>query len=160
MKEKNGKWVHMGFGLGLLLKGADGLLEVAGGFLLLFLSPERLSRLTRLLTQHELSEDPRDLVANFLLSFSAAFSVSAQHFGVLYLASHGLVKCLLVVLLWRKKLWAYPLTIASLVAFIAYQVYRYALSPSGLLAALTVLDLFMIVLTYLEYQRIAADFGK
>lgn len=160
MHEKNGNLVHMGFEIGLLLKGADGLLEVAGGFLLLLLSPERLGRLTRILTQHELSEDPRDLVANFLLSFSAGFSVSTQQFGVFYLVSHGLVKCLLVFLLWRRKLWAYPLTIASLVAFIAYQVYRYALSPSGFLAVLTVLDLFMIVLTYLEYKRIAADFGK
>jgi uncharacterized membrane protein len=119
-----------------------------------FLTPVRLNLLTRFLTRHELSEDPRDLVANFLLSLSGSFSISAQHFAVFYLMSHGIIKCILILLLWRRKLWAYPLTIVSLILFVAYQVYRYTLTQSVFLILLTAFDAAMIALTYLEYKRI------
>lgn len=53
-----------------------------------------------------------------------------------------------------RKLWAYPLTIISLILFIAYHVYRYTLTQSMFLILLIVFDLVMIALTYLEYKRI------
>ncbi len=146
--------VHIGFEIGLLMKGIDGILEIIGGILLLFLSPVRLNSIMRLLTQHELSDDPKDKVANLLLSYSHSFSISTQHFGVTYLLSHGLVKCLLIFLLWQKKLFAYPLTILSLLLFIAYQAYRYLYSQSAFLIVLSVLDIVMVVLTVLEYKKV------
>ena len=146
--------VHVGFEIGLLMKGIDGILEIIGGFLLLFLSPARLNGIMRLLTQHELSEDPKDKVANLLLFYSHSFSISAQHFGVTYLLSHGLVKCLLIFLLWQKRLFAYPLSILSLLLFIAYQAYRYSISQSAFLVVLSILDIVMVVLTVLEYGKV------
>lgn len=146
--------VHVSFEIGLLLKGIQGLAEIVGGLLMFFLTPDRLHSLIRFLTGHELLEDPRDLVANFLLNLSSGFSISTQHFAEFYLISHGIIKCLLILLLWRRKLWAYPLTIVSFLLFIAYQVYRYTLSPSIFLVVLTGFDIIMIALTYLEYKRI------
>lgn len=148
--------VHIGFELGLLIKGIDGLLELLGGFLLMYLNPRRMGALVKALTQHELSEDPKDVVANAMIRLSHSFSLSAQSFGILYLMSHGAVKCVLVFLLWKKKLWAYPLTILSLLLFIAYQVYRYAIRPSAFLVLLTAFDVVMIALTFLEYRNIRA----
>ena len=153
-KSKN--LIHIGFEIGIILKGIHGLLEIVGGILLLFLTPRRLNLLTSFFTSHELSEDPRDLVANFLLTVSSSFSVSAQHFAVFYLMSHGIIKCILILLLLRKKLWAYPLTIAALILFIAYQLYRYTFTQSFFLILLSIFDILMIVLTYLEYVRIKA----
>lgn len=146
--------VHISFEIGLFLKGIHGLMEIIGGALMVFLTPNRLNVLTRFLTKHELLEDPRDLVANFLLNLSSSFSISTQHFAVVYLISHGIIKCLLILLLWRKKLWAYPLTIVSLILFIAYQIYRYTLTQSVFLILLSIFDAVMIALTYLEYKRI------
>lgn len=148
---------HFGFEIGLIIKGFDGLLEIIGGVFLLFLNPARLGRLTHLLTQHELSEDPRDVIANFLLTLSSSFSISTQHFGFIYLMSHGIIKCVLVLLLWRKKLWAYPLTIISLILFVAYQVYRYTFTQSAFLIFLTVFDIIMIILTIIEYKTLERD---
>ena len=145
--------VHVSFEIGLLIKGIHGLLEIIGGAFLLFLSPDRLNWLTRFLTQHELSEDPKDMVANFLLTLSSSFSISTQHFAVLYLMSHGIIKCILILLLWRRKLWAFPLTIVTLILFIAYQIYRYTFTQSVFLILLTIFDIIMIILTYLEYKR-------
>lgn len=48
--------------------------------------------------------------------------------------------------------------IGSLILFIAYQVYRYTLTQSIFLILLTIFDIIMIGLTYLEYKRINAEF--
>jgi uncharacterized membrane protein len=151
-QSKNKDLVHIGFEVGLIIKGIDGLLEILGSFLLLYLNPNRMSSLVTFLTQHELSEDPKDLVANTLIQFSHGFSISTQAFAIFYLASHGLIKCVLIFLLWRKKLWAYPLTIVSLLLFIAYQMYRYSVHASVSLLLLTVFDIIMIILTFIEYR--------
>jgi uncharacterized membrane protein len=95
-----------------------------------------------------------DIIANFLLKTSREFSVASQYFGVLYLLAHGIVKLFLFMMLRQKKLWAYPLTIVFLVLFIGYQIYRYTYSKSIWLVALTIFDIIMVFLTWLEYKRI------
>ena len=152
IKKSNEKDIlHKSFEIGIFLKGFDGVLEIIGGILLIFLSPIRLNKLTVLLTQHELSEDSKDIIASYMLRLSSSFSVSAQYFWVLYLISHGVVKFILVILLWKRKIWAYPLTIISLILFMAYQVYRYTIDHSMFLIILTIFDIVMIILTYIEY---------
>jgi hypothetical protein len=59
------------FKVGLVLKGLDGVLEVAGGILLLLISPHAIEHLVHSLTAHELSEDAHDLVARLLLHTTA-----------------------------------------------------------------------------------------
>lgn len=44
--------LHYSFELGIFMKGINGLLEIAGGILLMFISPVRLDRIIKLLTQH------------------------------------------------------------------------------------------------------------
>lgn len=150
----NGNALHKSFKIAILIKAIDGGLEMIGGILLLFLNPARLSNLVVLLTQHELSEDPGDVIANFMIKLSSKFTVSTEYFGAFYLISHGIIKIILIMLLWRGKLWAYPLTIISLILFIIYQIYRYILNPSTGLVILTIFDIIMIILTFIEYKRI------
>lgn len=158
--DQSKKVVHISFEIGLLLKGIDGFLEILGGLLFTVLNPQRLNHLVYFLTQHELSEDPNDVVANFLVSLGHDFSISTQQFAEIYLISHGIIKLIFILLLWRKKLWAYPLSVLFLVFFIIYQIYRYTLLHSISMILLTLLDVAMIVLTYLEYKRIQSDFPQ
>lgn len=147
--------LHGSFEIGILIKGIDGVLEILGGFLLLLVNPVRLNKLVVFMTQHELSEDPKDILANYLLKVSHQFSSSSQHFGVVYLLSHGAVKLLIVSMLFQKKIWAYPLSIVFLILFIGYQIYRYTYSHSIWLIILTIFDIAMIGLTWMEYLRIS-----
>ena len=141
------------FKIGLVLKGLDGVLEVAGGLLLLVLSPHAIQHLVRVLTAHELSEDPHDLIARSLLHSTAHLSTGITIFGAIYLLSHGIAKIVLVGLVLRDKLWAYPWLIALLLAFIAYQLYRItAVRFSIGLTLLTVFDAFLVWLTWREYR--------
>jgi uncharacterized membrane protein len=141
------------FKIGLVLKGLDGVLEVAGGILLLFLSPQAIQHIARALTAHELSEDPHDLIARYLLHTTAHLHHGTTLFGAIYLLSHGIAKVVLVVLVLRDKLWAYPWLIGLLLAFIAYQLYQItAVHFSAGLTALTIFDAILVWLTWREYR--------
>jgi len=78
--------------------------------------------------------------------------VRAFQLTIAYLLIHGLVKVFLVVMLLRRRLWAYPTAIAVFTAFGVYQVYQYSYSRSLFLLALTVLDVAVIVLTAWEWR--------
>ena len=141
------------FRIGLVLKGLDGILEIVGGILLLFLSPHAIEHIARTLTAHELSEDPHDVIARYILHTSSHLTTSTTLFGAVYLLSHGVAKVVLVALVLRDKLWAYPWLIALLLAFIAYQLYRItAVHFSVGLTLLTVFDAVLVWLTWREYQ--------
>jgi uncharacterized membrane protein len=154
---KKSSMLHLGFEIALMLKGLHAALEIVGGVLLWFLRPDTLNRWIRVLTQNELIEDPRDVVANLVVRAGQHYTISTQHFGEFYLLSHGLVKVVLVLLLWRRKLWAYPLAVVVLVLFIAYQVLRWTSTHSAFLIFLSALDAFIIWLTLSEYGRLKAE---
>ncbi|MCX7522724.1 DUF2127 domain-containing protein [Microbacterium sp. STN6] len=151
------------FFVSLILKGLDGVLELVGGILLLLVSPHQIGVIAQVLTQHELSEDPHDLIANALLHLTSNLSLSATVFGAIYLLLHGLVKIVLVWALLRGHLAAYPWMIAFLMAFILYQGYQIIVAFSWGLTFLTAFDIFFVYLTWREYgihkRRRAAKAG-
>jgi uncharacterized membrane protein len=146
--------IHTAFRLGIIAKGIDGFLEIIGGGLLLFLRPETIGNLVFLLTEHELSTDPRDIIANYLLRSAGHLSESAKLFGSLYLLSHGIIKILLVSSLLKRKLWAYPAAIFFFIVFIVYQLYRYSFGHSPWLIVLSAFDAAVVVLTWEEYESL------
>lgn len=150
---RSGSLLDRAFAVGIVLKGLDGVLELVGGALLLFVSPSTINRVVAAVTEHELSEDPHDLIASRLLHAAHGLSGGAVTFAAVYLLLHGIVKVILVAALLRNKLWAYPWMIAFLVAFIGYQIYRIALHPTGGLIALTIFDAVVAWLTYREYRK-------
>ncbi len=148
-EEKN---VHALFELSLILKGILALFEIAGGILAYFISQQFLLNLVFVITQGELTEDPQDALANFLLHSTQGFSLSAQHFVALYLFGHGLIKLFLIIGLLREKLWYYPTALIVFGLFIVYQLYRWSFTHSLWLLFITVLDAVVIWLTWHEYR--------
>lgn len=146
--------LHYLFKVGVWLKGLNGLLDTLGGLILLVVSPTALSQFTQLLTREELSEDPRDFVANTLLHLVQNLSVDAKLFGGLYLLSHGVIKLGLAVALLKNKLWAYPLAIGFIGLFMLYQVYRLSLGYSLGLVLLTIFDVVVVYLIWHEYRTV------
>lgn len=140
------------FQVSLWTKAALALIEVLGGVAAYFLSHEFLVHIASVITQGELAEDPHDLVANFLLHATERLSISSQHFAAIYLFGHGAIKLWLVTGLLRKRLWYYPTALVAFGLFIVYQIYRFAFTQSFLLLGVTVVDLFVIVLTWHEFR--------
>ena len=140
------------FRLSVLLKGLDAILEILGAIALWFVNPGFIASTIHFLTQDEIAEDPHDLVANWLRHAAARFSLSSEHFMAIYLLAHGIIKIALVAALLRNRLWAYPVAIFVFTGFIAYQIYRFTLNPGIGLILLTLFDLFLIALVWLEYR--------
>jgi uncharacterized membrane protein len=152
--------VQIAFDVGIFFKGLDGVLEIVGGLLLFLVKPETISRIISALTQHELSEDPHDLVSRTLVWLADQVSADSQMFAGVYLLSHGVIKVFLVEALFRGRLWAYPTAMVVFALFILYQLYRYALEPSTGMIVLSVLDVVVIALTWLEYRRLKRVHGQ
>lgn len=146
--------VHVLFDISAISKGVDGVLEIVGGALLLLVSPMKVHNIVRILTQHELSEDPHDLVAQYVLNSTQHLSRSSQDFAATYLLWHGVVKVVLVTALLLKRRWAYPTAIFAFLLFLVYQLYRYSHTHAPELLVLSVVDVFVIALTWLEYKRL------
>ena len=149
-RELRDKGIHDAFIVSVVVKGAFAALETILGVMLLFTGSVVQFVLT--LIQDELIEDPTDFFATHIKSLLNP-SHDAQVFGGLYLLSHGAVKLLLVAGLLRKKLWAYPASLAVFALFILYQMVRWLDTHSAWLLALTVVDLVVMWLIWHEYRR-------
>lgn len=145
-------FLHDVFRLGIVLKGIDGLAEIAGGSLVWLLTPASAARIVRTLFRHELAEDPKDFLANHLIWASRGLA-RQKWFAAAFLLSHGLAKVVLVVALWFNRLWAYPVMIVVLGGFIVYQADRIAQTHSLMLALLTLFDALIVWLTWREYRE-------
>jgi uncharacterized membrane protein len=150
----NERRIHQIFELGVLLKGAHAVIECIGGAVLALMAPGTIAAMVNTWTQDELVDDPNDFIATHLLAWAQGFSVGTQHFYAFYLLSHGVVKVLLVVGLLRGKLWSYPASLAALVLFIVYQLYRFSFTHSPGLIALTVFDVGMLWLIWHEWRMV------
>ncbi|MBI2717177.1 MAG: DUF2127 domain-containing protein [Rhizobiales bacterium] len=146
--------IHRAFEISVLLKGANAVIESAGGILLYLVSTADIATLVRWATLDELAEDPNDFISSHLQQLAQGFSVGSKNFYAFYLLSHGLVKLALVVGLLRGKLWSYPATLVVLALFVAYQFYRYSYTQSLGLIALTILDIVVMALVWHEYRLV------
>ena len=148
------KWIRNPFVVSLLLKGINGLFELIGAVLFIIAEPTRIKKFIETVTLYELSEDPKDLIANYLLQIAHSYSVSSQFFSIIFLASHGIIKIVLVYALLKKKMWAFPVAISVFSIFLIYQLYRFSITNSIGLIILSLFDILVIVLTYREYRLI------
>jgi uncharacterized membrane protein len=146
-------WLDRAFMVGIIGKGLNGAAELLGGVLLLWLTPEQIQDVAVAWTHGELSEDPNDVIATYLLHTANGLTGPAVLFGAVYLLAHGGVKVVLVIALLLNKLWAYPWMIVVLLLFIAYQLYRIVLDPSAGFIGLTIFDIVIVALTWREYHE-------
>jgi uncharacterized membrane protein len=145
--------LDLAFLLGVLFKGLDGLVEVVGGVLLLFVSPAKVQHAARAATSEELAEDPHDLIANLLLHGVAHLQHGSIVFAAIYLLVHGVVKLAIVIALLAGTRRIYPWAMAALGAFLIFQMYELVTAPSIGVAVLTVFDAVIIWLTWREWRR-------
>jgi uncharacterized membrane protein len=155
--EKN---VHLAFQVSLVLKASFALAEIVGGVGAYSVSQDFILSFVQRITQEELGEDPRDLIANYLLRSAEHLSVSALHFAAFYLLSHGAIKLWLIIGLLREKISYYPIAIAVFALFIVYQLYRFSFTHSIWLMLITIVDIAVIGLTWHEYKYLRRTLVK
>jgi uncharacterized membrane protein len=158
-----GKWFHphglldRTFEIGIILKGLDGVIELIGAMLVAFIPAHTIMALATRLTANELAEDPNDFIAGHILQYANELAGKDKWFATLFLLSHGLIKIILVVGLLRSLPWAYPFAFVTLGAFTLYQMWLIVANHSIGMVLLTLFDLFIIWLTWREYQKFKAE---
>jgi len=138
--------------LSVIAKGLDGVLESVGGVLVLLASRTDLTNLIIFLTAPELSEDPTDLVANYLRHAVFHLSSNTKNFASVYLLVNGIVKVTLVTGLLRGQFWCYRPALVFLATFIGYQLYRFSHTHSLILLGFMFLDLLTLYFIWMEYR--------
>ncbi len=145
--------IYRFFEISILLKGANAVLEIVGGLLVLVIPPEFVQNIAAYFTSEELGQDTNDFVATHLLQLANLYaSGNHQLFVALYLLSHGIVKIILVIGLLKNKLWAYPSALIVFGLFILYQLYLLSHKLSLAMVALTFFDFVVMYLVWREYR--------
>jgi len=93
-------------------------------------------------------------VATLLQQIVHELGSDTKRFASSYLIVHGLIKIFLVGGLLGGRLWSYLVSLWFLVAFIAYQTYRFFFTHSPWLILLNVVDLAVAFLIWREYQEV------
>jgi uncharacterized membrane protein len=149
---------HRLFEVALLLKGFNGLVELVGGVLALFVPLQRVNQLVLWLTASELEDDPNDWLANGLIHAAEKLSMGTKLYASFYLLTHGLVKLFLVYSLWRERIWAFPVALSLMAALVCYSIYRFTHTHAVGLLLFAAIDLFIMSVIWREYlTRRAAE---
>ena len=147
------KRLHETFEISIILKGLHSILEILVGFLILCTTKTSILSFTSFLTASEIKEDPHDFLALYFVKIANNFSISGQYFITIYLLSHGIIKLFVIYGLYKKKMWAYSISIIVFTLFIIYQLYRHTFTHSIWLLLFTIFDSIIILLTIHEWHR-------
>lgn len=158
-KDKKRKALHQIFIISIIIKGIDGVVESAGGFILLVAKSKNIVAFVRSVFHHELAQDPHDFIANHLIRAFQHLSHGTVVFAAIYLCLHGLIKIGLVTALLYKKLWAYPLAAILLALFTGYEIFRYFFTYSYVLLFLIIVDTLIIILLRFEYKDLKQTYN-
>jgi len=148
--------INIGFYTGLAIKAVNALIEFIVGFMMIILNHDWLNRIIMLIALPELTDDPNDSIMNYLITQGQNLSISSQYSIAIYMLLHGTTKLTVIWLLLKKKLWAYPLSMAVFGLFIAYEIYSYIHSHSAIMLLIVVIDIAIIILIILEYKHLKA----
>ena len=141
------------FRISLWLKTLDALLEIIGGSLLFFVTPQFINHWAEKLTRGELSVNPHDFIANFILHSANHLTVRSTTYAAIYLLIHGVVKLVALAAVLKDKFWGYPLLIVVLAVFIIYQTIQLIHHLTYGLLILDLFDSFVLILTALEWRK-------
>ena len=148
------RWLHKLFEATLLVKGSLAASEALAGLGLLVTANHVILSLVGWLTRNDIAQEPGDAVTRWMEQAAQAFPIETQHFYALYLMAHGGLKLIMVILLARRVVWAYPAAVALLLGFIIYQLHHWTLEPSPTLLILSAFDAIMIGPVIREYRAL------
>ncbi len=145
--------LHKVFLVGLLLKGANALLELVSGLVLLLLPVATLQKAADVVVRPLLQVLPEGPWHARLEHWTASITPGGALFAAWYFLSHAFVKLLVVICLIKGWVWAYPLSIAVFLGFMVFQTYEFFHNHALMYMLLNIMDVFLILLTLNEWRH-------
>lgn len=148
----------MFFRLLMVLKGADGAVQVLGALLLAVVPPSVVTGLANAVITRDLVGDVNGTLAHHLSKAAQHFAEGGTRvFAIGFLLAHGVVKLGLVAAMLRRKLAAFPIAIVVLAVFIVFEITRAARTGSIALPVFAAFDLVVLVMVIREFARLQAQ---
>lgn len=147
------KIIDKAFEIGILIKSFFGIFEILAGIVFAVSGKLIINNIILAFAEQEIAGDSDDFFTNFIINAVHNFSAGNYLFAVIYLIFHGAVNLFLAIALLKNKLWVFPFAMAGFSFFIVYQIYRYFHTYSAMLLILTVFDIFIVLIIWLEYRR-------
>lgn len=154
ISSRKDNFISIGFYSGLAIKAVNALVEFTAGFLMIFLNHDSLTTIISFIAIPELEEDPTDFIMNHFIALGQNLSISTQHSVAIYMLLHGATKLAVIWLLWRKKMWSYPLALAIFGLIITFEIFSFARSHSALMLIILIIDAMIIFMILLEYKQL------
>jgi len=142
--------VHWMFDVAVAIKALNGLLELIGGYVLIF-KPGWIGTAVATWATSILDDHPALPFADAVARWGDGLTLDTEHFASSYLIAHGAAKLFIAWGLFREKLWAFPTALVVFGLLILYQLYRFAHTHSTTLAVLIVVDLAVCYLIWREW---------
>lgn len=152
--------IHRLFQGGIALKGLMGLTEAVAGTLLLTTSPQGLHEAVSRAGRIGLIARSDHPVFGRMLRAAESLPAGSQHFYAIYLLFHGVMKLVMVSLLWARVSWAYPAAIVIQCAFVLFEGHRWWETGNPVLLALALIDLAIIWLIWNEWSTRSRSGGS
>jgi len=136
--------------ISLTAKGLLGLMQLIGG-LGLWLTPRTaILQLVDWMTANEIAVDPKDPLAQTVIGWAQHLSPQTENFYAIYLLGHGMLNFGIVVALLLRIRGSYHVSVAVLLGFVTYQLWRFSQAPDFMLLVLTAIDVVVIILVVME----------
>lgn len=154
MKRTQEKQTSFAYHLGLWIKATQASLEIVAGILFYIINTNKLTTFILTAAHGEIAESPHGMLPNLLIKSVDQFSAAGKYFIAFYLLSHGVVKLFIIVGLFLKKPWAYPVSVVGFSALIFYQTYHFLINHSMALLLFTIMDLIILGLIIYEHRKV------
>jgi uncharacterized membrane protein len=154
MHTRGEKTIFELFRLSILLKALGSIGEMITGIAIAFIPGSFVLSVASAFTKGSTGTDLDDMIAHALVHFAHSFAANETLNLLLggYLFVRGFVQFLIVIALYKNKLWAYPALIIVLIIIIATQAYAIYVSHSITASVVTIIDIITIYLVWHEYH--------
>jgi uncharacterized membrane protein len=149
--ERTDKTIYELFEFSILLKAVGSIGEMVAGIFVAFVSDAFVLHLASLLTQGINDVDNDDFLARIAVDAAHLLAVSNNWLVGGYLFVRGLVQFLLVIALFKNKIWAYPAMLFVLLFLVVTQSYEIYRSGSVPTIIITIIDIATIYFVWREY---------
>lgn len=134
-----------------------GIIKFISGILLVNVLPNQIFETFNKITRKELLEDPDDFLINIIGNYIEKITESTILFIAIYLIFWGLLDTILSYFIYKKIIWAYPMTIYLIILFVIYQILHLVSNHSLTLVFFIIIDIVIIFVIHREYIKLKSD---
>ena len=145
--------LRLAFLAAVAIKGIDGLIETAAGLFLAIAGPWSFYDLIVRVTAPELDQHPASRAIHAVRHGAESLAQGSDHFVLIWLLAHGVVKLALAIELLRGRRWIFPVASTILAGFVGYMSWRLAHHWSPWLLAFALFDAITIALVLIEWRE-------